>query len=91
MKLRESPRDRLKEVTLGLISDQSGPNVLLGAAVTASLQSVTGLTPWWWGAITTAAWAASVVAYAVADEVKAAIEEQKKKVLSDESDYYGIE
>lgn len=91
MKLNDSPKERLKGVTLGLLSDKSGPNVILGVFVTAFLQSIIGRAPWSWAAVSGFVWVVSVLAYSVADEVSERIEEQKNKVLSDESDYRGIE
>jgi hypothetical protein len=91
MRIRDSPRDRLKEVTLGLLSHKSGPNVILGVFVTALLQSLTGRAPLWWAGVSGVAWGLSVIGYAVADGIKARIEEQKRQLLSDESDYRGIE
>lgn len=91
MRLNESPKERLKGVTLGLLSDKSGPNVILGVFVTAFLQALTGRAPWSWAAAGFTAWVVSVLVYSVADEVSERIEEQKNKVLSDESDYPGIE
>lgn len=91
MKLHESPSERLKTVTLGLFSDQSGPNVVLGVFITAALQAATGRAPWWWAAASGAVWALSVAVYALVDEVRQAIEERKNRVLDEESEYYGIE
>lgn len=91
MKLRESPRDRLKTVTLGLLAHKSGPNVVAGIALGALLQAIAGFSPWWWPLLTGAVWALWILVYALADEVKAQIEERKNQLLSPESEYYGIE
>lgn len=91
MKLRDSPQERLKEVTLGLISHKSGPNVILGAFVTACLQSLTGRAPPSWAIVTGFAWALSVLLYAISDEIREQIEQRKRETLDRESAYRGIE
>lgn len=79
MKLVESPRDRLETVTLGLVADRTLPNVLLGAALTASIQLSVGMVGWPLPAVSAACWLLSVVLYAWADEVKAALEERRRR------------
>lgn len=91
MKLTESPLDRIKTVTLGLFAHKSGPNVVAGIFVGGVLQSLAGFVPWWWSILTGFVWVAWVLVYAVADEVKEQIEEQKNRLLEPESHYYGIE
>lgn len=91
MKLVDSPRDRLKTVTLGLISHKSGPNVIAGIFLSAVIQAAAGFTPWWYVVLAGVAWTVSILAYAVADEVRSAIEERKNRLLDPDSEYYGIE
>lgn len=91
MKLKESPRDRIKTVTLGLLAHKSGPNVVAGIALGGILQVIAGFSPWWWAALTTAVWIAWILVYAVADEIQQQIEERKNQLLAPESRYYGIE
>lgn len=91
MKLVNSPRERLKTVTLGLVSHKSGPNVVAGIFLGAVIQALAGFTPWWYVLLAGGAWGVSIVAYAVADEVRSTIEEQKNRLLEPESEYRGIE
>lgn len=91
MKLTESPQERLKSVGLVLFTDPSGPNILLGALVSATLQYVIGMVPWTWPAVAGLAWASSVLVYAYVDEVQTSIEERRNRLLDPESAYYGIE
>lgn len=80
MKTFDSPRDRLQTVTLGLISHKSGPNILLGLFLGAAVQNAAP-TPAWWVVGSGLLWAASVLAYSVADEVRQAIEEERRRLL----------
>lgn len=91
MQLTESPRDRFKTVTLGLLAHKSGPNVIAGIAIGGVLQALAGFSPWWWAALTVGVWSAWVVMYAVADEIQQRIEEKRNRLLEPESRYYGIE
>lgn len=91
MRLVESPRERLYEVTLGLFSDRTLPNVLLGAFLTSLLQLAVGTVPWTLAALAGLLWALSVGVYAAVDEVRRAIEERKNRLLDPESEFYGIE
>lgn len=91
MKLVESPRDRLRSVTLGLFADKSGPNVVAGIFVGGVLQALAGFSPWWWPILTGFVWLLWVLIYAVADELQQAIQERKNRLLDPESQYYGIE
>lgn len=80
MRTFESPVDRFKAVTLGLVSHKSGPNIMLGIFVGAAIQTLAP-SAWWWVALSGAAWGASVLVYSVVDEVLEAIEEQKNRLL----------
>lgn len=80
MQTFESPRDRLKTVTLGLLTDKSGPNIFLGLFLGALVQTMAP-TPWWWVAGAGGIWAMSVFTYSVVDEVLQAIEEEKNRLL----------
>lgn len=93
MKLVDSPRQRIKSVTFDLLTDRTLPNILLGAFLTATIQWLVGLVPLAFVAISFVAWQLFVLVFAVADEVKQAIEEEKQRLLSpaDHSDFYGIE
>lgn len=91
MKLVESPRERLKSVTLGLATDQSGPNVVAGIFFGAVFTTLAGMTPTWYPALPGLGWLASIIIYAYADEVKQEIEERRNRLLEPESEYYGIE
>ena len=93
MKLVESPRERFKAVTLDLLTDRSLPNILLGMFLTSLIQYVVGMVPFAFMALSLLAWQASILTYAVADEVREKIEEAKNRLLdpADTSDYYGIE
>lgn len=79
MRLVESPRDRLYDVTLGLAAHRSLPNILLGAFLGSSIQLVVGMVPWTFPAVSGVLWALSVLLYAVADELQEAIAEQRRK------------
>lgn len=87
----DSPRERLKTVTLDLFSDKTLPNIILGAHLTAILQFIVGMVSLKFVAATGTTWIISIIIYAYVDEFKRKIEEAKRKTLSDESDYYGIE
>lgn len=80
METFESPLDRLKTVTFGLVGDKSGPNILLGLFLGAAIQTAAP-SELWWAVGAGSAWAASVVAYSVVDELQEAIEEQKYRLL----------
>lgn len=81
MQTFERPIERAKTVTLGLGTDQSGPNVVAGIFITATLQAATGRAPWWWPAVAGFAWGTSVVIYSLADEIREQIEEEKNRLL----------
>lgn len=87
----QSPLERAKTVTLGLLAHKSGPNVMAGIAVGGVLQAIAGFSPWWWAALTVVTWIVWITLYAVADAVKQQIEERKNRLLNPESQYYGIE
>lgn len=91
MQLVETPRDRMKSVGLALFTDPSGPNILLGIFASAALQYAIGMVPITWPVVACIVWIASVVVYAVADELKRAIDERKTRLLEPESAFYGIE
>lgn len=80
MKTFETPRDRLKTVTFGLVRDGSLPNILLGLMLGAGIQTLSP-TDWWWVLGAAVAWALSVVAYSVVDEIIEAIEDEKNRLL----------
>lgn len=94
--LAQSPLDRLRTVTLGLLAHKSGPNVVAGISLSAILQSIVGFTPYWWAVLATGVWLVWIVVYAIADEAQAFIEEQKRKrenpwILDTVEEPYGIE
>lgn len=93
MKLVDSPRERFRTVTWDLLTDKTLPNILLGAFLTSSIQFIVGIVPLGFLLLSFVAWGASVLTYAVADEVKQTIEEEKNRLLSpeDQTDFYGIE
>lgn len=93
VKLVESPRERVKAVTLDLLTDRSLPNILLGMFLTSFIQWLVGMVPFAFMALSFLAWQASVFVYAVADEVREKIEEAKNRLLDPEdvSEFYGIE
>lgn len=78
MQLVETPRDRLRNVTIGLFAHRSGPNVLAGVFAGALLQWLSP-SSWTFVLLTLAAWAVSVVVYAIVDEVKQTIDEQQRR------------
>lgn len=80
MKTFETPKDRLKSVTLGLLAHKSGPNILLGIFV-GSLLQVTTPNDAVWVAGSAGVWLLAVVSYSVADEITVAIEERKNRLL----------
>lgn len=86
-----SPKERIKTVTLDLFSDKTLPNIILGAHITAILQYIVGIVSFTFLSATGIAWIVSIIIYAYVDEIKQKIEEAKRETLSDESDYYGIE
>lgn len=79
MRLTESPRDRFREVTIGLAAHRSLPNILLGAFLTSCIQLIVGMVGWAFPAVSGALWLCSVLVYAVADEVLEAIKERRRK------------
>lgn len=87
----ESPKERAKTVTLDLLSDRTLPNIILGAHLTAILQFIVGAVSIEFVAATGITWIISIVIYSYVDKFKQKVEEAKRKTLSEESDYYGIE
>lgn len=98
MRLVESPRERLAEVTIGLATSPALSHVLLGAFLAATLQALLGDGS---AAVAVASgllWVLSVGLYAVADELVERIEEEErldawKDLIGgpDDSEFYGIE
>lgn len=91
MALVESPRDRVRTVTLALASDPALPNIVLGALISAVIQYQVGMAPPGLVVATAVAWTLSVLIYALGDAVVKRIEEEKRQLLAPESAFYGIE
>lgn len=80
MQTFDTPVDRLREVTFGQLGDRSWPNILLGIFIGAVIQTVAP-SQLWWAIGSGVAWGGAVVVYSVVDEVQAAIEERKNRLL----------
>lgn len=80
MRTFDAPRARFKEVTLGMLAHKSGPNILLGLLIGATIET---FAPFTWGvpALAALAWAVAVVIYSATDELAEAIEAEKNRKL----------
>lgn len=67
------------------------PNIVLGALIAQTLHALVGAAHWILPELTGAVFLVSLGVYSVADNIVEAIEEEKRKTLSDETDYPGIE
>lgn len=69
-KFASNPRERLWELLSTMLVDVTVPNIVLGFALTASVQSYFGMVPVRFSWAAWGVWVGSVLFYMVADEVK---------------------
>lgn len=80
----DSPGDRLKTLVLGLVSDPTLPNIVLGFLIGALVNYVAGHGPAAVVAWSILAYALSILLYVVGDEVRTALEAASKELDRDD-------
>ena len=82
----ESPHERVVSLLASMLTDRTLPNVVLGAAVTSTLQNAVGSVSATFTVLTWCAWLASVLVYAVGNEVVYAIKAAQEENRIDDED-----
>lgn len=88
-KFTDSPVERVEELGIQMFASPMLPNILLGAALTASIQRAVGMVPLVFVIVTWVAWVIAVVVFALGDEIIYAYQASKKTFDDDEP--WGIE
>lgn len=83
-KFQDSPWERLTALCVDLFVSPTLPNIILGAAITATIQTLYGLVPLGFTLGTWTAWVLSLVVYAVGDEVVRAYHAASQELDSDD-------
>lgn len=87
-KFQDSPWERLTGLAADLFVSPTLPNIILGAAITATIQVLYGLVPLGFTVGAWIAWVLSLVVYAVGDEILRAYQAASQELDSED---WGIE
>lgn len=80
----DSPRDRLGQLCLEMLSDPTLPNVALGGAMSATVSWVIGLAPLSFALASWAVWLLAVGIYMIGEEVATALVAAKNELEASE-------
>jgi len=87
----DSPGDRVVDLSKSLFLDPTLPNILLGTAITATIQRAVGVVPLRFVVLSWVAFVAAVGVYAVGNEIVHALqtvaEEAQKPDVDDDAGY----